>query len=60
MRPILIIPILLILPFAMVGFLKTVTGDGLSALILSLTILVTVAAWFAGPSAAAGRPLTRR
>ena len=54
MRPFLLIPALVIVPFAMVHLLKSITGDPLSAVVLGLTIFITVAAWFAGPSASAG------
>ena len=54
MRHFILIPILVIVPFMAVAFLKTVTGDHLSAIVLGLTIFITVAAWFAGPSVAAG------
>ena len=56
MRPYLIIPILVIVPFAAIAFLKTITGDAMSAIVLGLMLFVTVAAWFAGPSASAGHP----
>ena len=51
MRPIILIPAAVIVPFAVIAFLKTVTGDAMSAVVLGLVIFVTVAAWFAGPSA---------
>ena len=55
MRPFVLIPILIIVPFAAIAFLKTITGDALSAIVLALILFVTVAAWFAGPTASAGR-----
>lgn len=55
MRLFLIVPILIIVPFIALLLLKSVTGDGLSAVVVGLTIFVTFAAWFAGPSTAAGR-----
>ena len=54
MRPFLLIPALVIVPFAVIHVLKMITGDPLSAIVLGLTIFITVAAWFAGPSASAG------
>ena len=54
MRPFVIFPILVIVPFGVIAFLKTITGDVMSAIVLGLIIFVTVAAWFAGPSASAG------
>ena len=47
MRPVFLIPI--IVPFVLAHFLKTVTGDALSAVILALTIVVTLGSWFAAP-----------
>lgn len=55
MRPIFLIPAAVIVPFAMIHFLKMITGDPLSAVGLALIIFVTVAAWFAGPSGSAGQ-----
>ena len=55
MRPFVIFPILVIVSFAVIAFLKTITGDVMSAIVLGLVLFVTVAAWFAGPSASAGR-----
>lgn len=55
MRPHLLIPILIIVPFVIFYFLKAMTGDGLSAVVLGLTLFVSIAAWFAGPASAAGR-----
>ena len=59
MRPFLIIPIVVIIAFAGIYFLKSLTGDALSAAIVALTLFVTVAAWLAGPFAAVGRPVSR-
>lgn len=55
MRPIFIIPAAIIVPFAVIHFLKMLTGDPLSAVGLALIIFITVAAWFAGPSGTARR-----
>ena len=54
MRAILLIPALVIVPFAAIHLLKIITGDPMSAVVLGLTIFITIAAWFAGPSASAG------
>ena len=59
MRPIYLIPAVSIVPFAVIYFLKMITGDPLSAVILALIIFITVAAWFAGPSAGTGRTARR-
>ena len=45
----------MIVPFVVIHFLKMITGDALSAVVLGLTIFVTVAAWLAGPSASTRR-----
>lgn len=55
MRAVILFPALVIMPFAVIHLLKMITGDPLSAVVLGLTVFVTVAAWFAGPSASAGR-----
>ncbi|MGZ8337867.1 MAG: hypothetical protein ACXWU1_14505, partial [Allosphingosinicella sp.] len=60
MRPFLLIPALVIVPFAVIHLLKSITGDPMSAVVLGLTIFVTVAAWLAGPSAATSYILKRR
>jgi hypothetical protein len=49
MRPVFLIPV--IVTFVVVHFLKTVTGDALSAVILALTIMLTLGSWFAAPLA---------
>jgi hypothetical protein len=49
----MLFPALVIVPFAVIAFLRTITGDPLSAVVLALIIFITVAAWFAGPSASA-------
>ena len=58
MRPLLFIPILIILPFIALNCLSMVTGDFM-AVVLGLTIFVTVASWFSGRSAAGGKLMTR-
>lgn len=60
MRPYLLFPILVIVPFAAFHLLKMITGEAMSAVVLGLIIFVTVAAWFAGPSAAASHTVSRR
>ena len=60
MRPFLLIAALVIVPFTVVHFLKMITGDPLSAVVLGLTIFVTVAAWFAGPSVSTSSAMNRR
>lgn len=55
MRPFLLIPIVVIVPFVAIHFLGMITGDPMSAVVLALTLFVTVAAWFAGPSAGGRR-----
>ncbi len=60
MRSYILIPALVIVPFAMIALLKTVTGDPMSAVVLALVIFVTVAAWFARPSAYASSAANRR
>ncbi|HYN46098.1 MAG TPA: hypothetical protein VES64_05360 [Allosphingosinicella sp.] len=60
MRSFILIPTLVIVPFAVIALLKTVTGDPMSAVVLGLVIFVTVAAWFAGPSASASPAVSRR
>ena len=60
MRPFVLIPALVIVPFAVIAFLRTITGDPMSAVILGLVIFVTVAAWFAGPSVSTSRIVNRR
>jgi len=59
MRPFLLIPILVIVPFIALNFLSTVTGDRMSAVVLGLIIFVTVASWFSGRPASRGKPMTR-
>jgi hypothetical protein len=59
MRPIFLIPALVIVPIAVIHFLKMITGDPLSAVFLALIIFVTVAAWLAGASATAGHVVKR-
>lgn len=59
MRSFILIPALVIMPFAVIALLKTITGDPMSAVVLGLVIFVTVAAWFAGPSATAGHIVKR-
>ena len=51
MRPIFLIPAVVIVPFAVIHFLKMITGDPASAVFLALILFITVAAWFAGASA---------
>lgn len=60
MRSFILIPVLLIVPFAAIAFLKTMTGDAMSAVVLGLVIFVTVAAWFAGPSVSTSATVNRR
>lgn len=60
MRPYFLFPLLVIVPFVVIHFLKMITGDPLSAVVLGLVIFVTVAAWFAGPSVSASRIVNRR
>ena len=60
MRPFVLIPALLIVPFAVIASLKTITGDAMSAVVLALIIFVTVAAWFAGPAVATSAAVHRR
>jgi len=60
MRPVFLIPAVSIVPFVVIYFLKTITGDPLSAVFLALILFVTVAAWFSGSSATAGRIMGRR
>ena len=55
MRPYILFPALVIVPFAVIAFLRTITGDPLSAVVLALILFITVAAWFAGPTASTGR-----
>jgi hypothetical protein len=55
MRPAFLIPAVVIVPLAVIHFLKTITGDPVSAVFLALILFVTVAAWLAGTSATAGR-----
>ena len=55
MRPFLVVASVLIVPVTVIHFLQMITGDRLSAVFLALIIFVTVAAWFAGPSAASRR-----
>lgn len=56
MRLFLIVPILIIVSLLALYLLKAITGDGLSAVVLGLTLFISVAAWFAGPTTASGRP----
>lgn len=60
MRSFILIPILLIVPFASIAFLKTITGDAMSAVVLGLVLFVAVAAWFAGPSVSTSASVHRR
>ena len=60
MRPIFLIPAAVIVPFAVIHFLKMITGDPLSAVIFALIIFITVAAWFSGPLAATSRTTSRK
>ena len=60
MRPVLLIPALLIAPLALTAFLKTITGDSMSAVVLGLIIFVSVAAWFAGPTVTTSRAASGR
>ena len=55
MRWFLLIPLMIIGPMLLFSALKMVTGDALSAMVFGLTLLVTVVAWLAGPSASAAR-----
>jgi hypothetical protein len=55
MRPYILFPALVIVPFAVIALMRTITGDALSAVVLALILFITVAAWFAGPTASAGR-----
>ena len=59
MRPLFLIPILVIVPFIALNCLNMVTGDRMSAVVLGLIIFVTVASWFSGRPASGGRPMTR-
>ena len=52
MKPIFISPAAVIVPFAVIHFLKTITGDAVSAVFLALIVFITIAAWFAGASTA--------
>ena len=54
MRPFILFPALVIVPFAVIAFMRTITGDALSAVVLALIIFITVAAWFAGPTTSTG------
>jgi|GEM_PF-2735701 len=60
MRPYLLFPLLVIVPFAVIHFLKMITGDPMSAVVLGLVIFVTVAAWFARPSVSRSHIMNRR
>ena len=60
MRPLHFIPILLVVPIIAVHFLSTITGDFMTAVVLGLTIYVTVASWFSGRSAYVRRTASRR
>ena len=60
MRPIFLIPALVIVPFAAIALLKTITGDPMSAVVLGLVIFVTVAAWFAGRPVSTSPTVNRR
>jgi len=55
MRPVFLIPTIVIVPLAVIHLLKTITGDPVSAVFLALILFVTLAAWLAGASAPAGR-----
>lgn len=55
MRPVFLMPAIVIAPLAVIHFLKMITGDPVSAVFLALILFVTVAAWLAGASATAGR-----
>ena len=60
MRSFVLIPTLVIVPFAVIHFLKMITGDPMSAVVLGLVIFVTVAAWFASPSVSPSHTVNRR
>lgn len=60
MRPYLLFPILVIVPFAAFHLLKLITGEPMSAVVLGLIIFLAAASWFAGPSASSARTLSRR
>ena len=60
MRSFILISTLLIVPFASIAFLKTITGDAMSAVVLGLILFVAVAAWFAAPSVSTSAALRRR
>jgi uncharacterized membrane protein len=59
MRPLFLIPILVIVPFIALNFLSMVTGDLMSAVVFGLTIFVTVASWFSGRWASGGKSMIR-
>ena len=59
MRPIILVPGAVIVPFVVIHFLKTITGDAVSAVFLALILFITVAAWFAGSSTTRGRAVER-
>lgn len=50
----LIVASLVIFPRLMSFALRAVTGDGLSAIVFALVLLVSVLAWFSGRPIAAG------
>lgn len=49
MPRLLVLPLLIIAPFVGSLLLRTATGDAIIASVLSLTLLVTLIAWFAEP-----------
>lgn len=60
MRAFRLISIGVIMSLVAIYALKAVTGDPLSAMVLALTLFVTVGALFSGPSAATRRATGRR
>ena len=60
MRSFILIPAAVIVPFAVFAFLKTITGDAMSAVVLGLVLFVTVAAWFSRLPASPAHNLYRR
>jgi hypothetical protein len=60
MRPIFLMPAMVIVPFGVIYFLKMLTGDPMIAVVLALIMFVTVAAWFAGISPSPGQIARRR
>lgn len=51
---ILLVAAIGVLPLLLFSALRAVTGDGLSAVVFGLIIIITGVAWFAGRPVAAG------